>query len=112
MRVIVTFFLILVIALANRSQVLGWPHIWNEDIVDLPWIGQYPGYPGQTLYPPYPGPQYQNQVPIVQGPQMLGNGGVVQHQPGHSIIIWPAVNGEPPRVEQRPGIVTQSTLTL
>jgi hypothetical protein len=110
--IILMFFLIFVIALANRSQVLGWPEIWYEDIYDLPWFGEYPGYPGQPFYPPYPGAEFQNQGPMVGGPQMLGNGGVVQHQPGHSIIIWPGANGEPPRIEQRPGIVTHNTLSL
>jgi len=110
------FFLIFVITLANRSQVLGWPDIWYEDISDLPWFGEYPGYPGFSSYPPYSGPrsQFLDQTPATVGPaaQMLGNGGVVQQQAGHSIIIWPGVNGDPPRVEQRPGIVTHSTLSL
>lgn len=107
---IVTFFLIFVIALANRSQVLGWPNIWNDDIIDLPWFGEYPGYPGGPLYTL--GPQLEGQVPHVQAGQMVVNGNLIPQQPGYSIIVWPGVNGEPPRVEQRPGIVTHSTLTL
>ena len=110
------FFLIFVIALANRSQVLGWTDIWSDDIDDLPWFGEYPGFPGSS-YPAYSGPsdQLQTQGPMAVQPgppQFLGNGGVFQHQEGHSIIIWPGVNGEPPRVESRPGIVTHSTLSL
>ena len=105
-RDIVTFFLIFVITLSIRSQALGWPDIWNEDIIDLPWFGEYPGYPGGSLY------TQGNQAPQVQGGQMVVNGSVVQQQPGYSIVIWPGVNGEPPRIEQRPGIVTHSTLTL
>ncbi|KAN0126975.1 hypothetical protein V8E52_000615 [Russula decolorans] len=108
--ILLTFFLIFVITLANRSQVLGWPDIWNEDIIDLPWFGEYPGYPGGPLYAQ--GPQLENQAPQIQGGQMVVNGSVVQQQPGYSIVIWPGVNGEPPRIEQRPGIVTHSTLTL
>jgi hypothetical protein len=111
---IVMFFFIFVITLANKSQVLGWPDIWYDDISDLPWFGEYPGYPGFS-YPPYTGaPQLQNPMParVGAGAQLLGNGGAIQHQEGHSIIIWPSVNGEPPRIEQRPGIVTHSTLSL
>jgi len=108
--ILLTFFLIFVITHANRSQVLGWPDIWNEDINDLPWFGEYPGYPGGPLYTQVP--QIESQVPPVQGGQMVVNGSVVQQQPGYSIVIWPGVNGEPPRIEQRPGIVTHSTLTL
>jgi hypothetical protein len=109
-RDVVTSFLIFVITLANKSQVLGWPDIWNEDIIDLPWFGEYPGYPGGPLYTL--GPQIENQLPQVHAGQMVVNGSVVQQQPGYSIIIWPGVDGGPPRVEQRPGIVTHSTLTL
>jgi hypothetical protein len=116
------FFLLLVITLANRSQILGWTQIWHEETTNLPWFGQYPGYPGYSLYSSYLGPQGSVMVstpgstPFVSqnlgsgGVINLGNGGVIQHQPGHSIIIWPGVNGDPPRIEQRPGFVTPSTL--
>ncbi len=115
MRDAVTLSLLFVITLASRSQALGWPDIWDDDINDLPWFGEYPGYPGGPLYtqgPQFQNPQFQNQLPPVQGAQLMVNGSVVQQQPGHSIVIWPGVNGEPPRVEQRPGIVTHSTLSL
>jgi hypothetical protein len=112
MRHAVLFFLMFVIILANRSQILGWPEIWYDDIDELPWLGEYPGYPGVSMYPTYQG--VPNPAPTaVAGPLPTTEGeGVIQHQPGHSIIIWPGVNGNRPRVEQRPGIVTQSTLSL
>ncbi|KAN0131478.1 hypothetical protein V8E53_010855 [Lactarius tabidus] len=108
-------FLLLLITLANRSQIMGWTDIWHEDIVNMPWFGQYPGQPGYSLYSSFLGPQASVVVstpstPFVGPGQNLGNGGVIQHQPGHSIVIWPGVNGEPPRIEQRPGFVTPSTV--
>jgi len=108
--ILLTFFLIFVITLANRSQVLGRPFIWREDINDLPWFGQAPGYPGvsYSAYPqggyggypaPYPGP-------MMGAPDMVYAGGnVVQQQPGHSIVIQPGSNGMPAQVSQVPGIV-------
>jgi hypothetical protein len=116
MRDAVLFFLMFVITLANRSQILGWPQIWYDDIDELPWFGQYPGYPGFSVYPTYqglPNPAMNPAPTTVAGPlPTTESEGVIQHQPGHSIIIWPGVNGNGPRVEQRPGIVTQSTLSL
>ncbi|KAH9977962.1 hypothetical protein BGW80DRAFT_1285099 [Lactifluus volemus] len=90
--------------LANRD--------WYDDIDELPWFGEYPGYPGVSMYPTYQG--VPNPAPTaVAGPlPTTESEGVIQHQPGHSIIIWPGVNGNRPRIEQRPGIVTQSTLSL
>lgn len=114
--IILLLFLIFLVALANRAQVLGLPDIWQDDIVDVPWFGEYLGYPGMPFYPQYTAQgQPLEAAPLAPGPagtQMLGNGGVIQQQLGHSIIIWPGVNGDPPRFEQRPGIVTQSTLSL
>jgi hypothetical protein len=115
MRDVVLFFLIFVIALACRSQALGWPNIWNNDINEIPWLGQSPGYPDSFEIPSYhnlPNPA-ANAAPLtVAGPiPMTESGGVIQLQPGHTIIIQPGVNGDPHRVEQRHGIVTQSTLS-
>ncbi|KAI0269153.1 hypothetical protein BC834DRAFT_614415 [Gloeopeniophorella convolvens] len=108
--VLLTFFLLFVIALANRSQVLGWPRIWREDIINLPWFGQYPGYPGFQIEIPASSGPYDQAEPLYPTtayiPPTEANGNIIQHQPGYSIIIWPGVNGEPPRIEQRPGYVT------
>ncbi|KAI0045293.1 hypothetical protein FA95DRAFT_130317 [Auriscalpium vulgare] len=106
---ILIFFFLFVIALANRSQVLGRPDIWKEHINNLPWFGQYPGWPGLSIsqYPSgqgaygfpsaYAGPNYQ--------PMPMMDENHVQQQHGHSIIIYPGVNGGRARIEQRPGIV-------
>ncbi|KAI9512178.1 hypothetical protein F5148DRAFT_1164550 [Russula earlei] len=110
--IILLLFLMFLIALTNRAQVLGWPDIWQDDILDVPWFGEYPGYPGVPFYPPNPGGPVQvtSTVPA-PGAQIVGNGTVIQQQAGHSVIIWPSANGEPHRYEQRPGIVTHSTLS-
>ncbi|TFY78851.1 hypothetical protein EWM64_g5164 [Hericium alpestre] len=110
--VLLTFFLIFVIQLANQSQIMGRPFIWREDINDLPWFGQAPGYPGvpygQQVYP-Y-GYGYPQMYPgAMNGGTM--NGGMLgpghyQQQAGYSVVIQPGINGQPAQVTQIPGHVS------
>ena len=62
---------------------------------ELPWFGEAPGYynthPGMMQYP---GAGY--------GYPMQGAPGPVMQTPGHSIVIQPGVNGQPPTVTQVP----------
>jgi len=89
----VVYFFVL-IWLVSRAQSLGRPHMWEEPIRELPWFGEMPGYynvantgMAQPVYPGYP--------PVHYPPYM-------QTQ-GHSIIIQPGVNGQPPVITQVPG---------
>lgn len=65
-------------------------------LVELPWFGEMPGYYNTNAhghgmaYPQSPGGMYPYY------PQMP------QTQPGHSIIIQPGVNGQPPTITQVP----------
>ncbi|THH14683.1 hypothetical protein EW146_g5678 [Bondarzewia mesenterica] len=106
------FFFIIIIALANKSQVMGRPFIWQEPIFELPWFGQAPGWPGVS-YSAYPqmygggGPMMMGGTPGMMGgtPGMIYAGGnVIQQQPGHSVVIQPGVNGQPPTISQYPAV--------
>jgi len=92
----ISFFIL--IWLVSRAQTLGRPHMWEEPIRELPWFGELPGYYNtgtvQPTYAPYPAMQYPT------GGQYMP----MQTQ-GHSIIIQPGVNGQPPVVTQVPGPV-------
>ena len=109
----VTLYLIFIVTLASRSVARGRPYIWREDIRELPWFGQEPGYPGVPYgaYPSqygsrgYPGQyqnaQYQNAQYQTSYPSNYG-GNVVHQQPGHSLVIQPSTNGGSAAVHQVP----------
>jgi hypothetical protein len=83
---------------------MGRFYIWREDIRELPWFGQAPGYPGvgyashssQYGSRGYPGS-------YAQYPASNYGGNVVHQQPGHSLVIQPGMNGGAPSVQQYPG---------
>lgn len=87
---------------------MGRYDIWREDIRELPWFGQAPGYPGASYasysqygnrgYPGSYGQSY-SQYPTSYA------GNVVQQQPGHSLVIQPGMNGGAPTVQQVPTAV-------
>lgn len=87
---------------------MGRPFIWREDILELPWFGQAPGYPGygyvnyqsQSMSRGYAG----SYTPYTQYPTSVG-GNVVHQQPGHSLVIQPGRNGMPSTVQQVPTAV-------
>ena len=89
--------------------MLGRPYAWAEPIVELPWFGQYPGFP-EGQYPqngmyqmPYAYPAGQPMGYPAPGGQP---GYVIQQNPGHSVVIQPGVNGQPPTITQVPGSVS------
>ncbi|KAI0268323.1 hypothetical protein BC834DRAFT_868884 [Gloeopeniophorella convolvens] len=103
---LLTLYFIFLISLASRSVSMGRPYIWGEDIRELPWFGQAPGWPGlgyaeyssqHGARPGYPAPSSYSQYPT------SGYGGnVIHQQPGHSLVIQPGMNGMPPTVQQVP----------
>ncbi|KAI0638220.1 hypothetical protein C8Q77DRAFT_1215088 [Trametes polyzona] len=106
-------FLWILIALTSRAKALGRPYAWGEPIVELPWFGQWPGYPEGGQFPQgmYPGqygyPAMGMQPMGAYGPQ-IAPGYVVQQNPGHSVVIQPGMNGQPPTVTQIPGTVSSA----
>jgi hypothetical protein len=107
---LITLYFVFLVTLASRSVAMGRFYIWREDIRELPWFGQAPGYPGvgyaayssQYGSRGYPGqyPQYPNaQYPTT------GYGTNVHQQPGHSLVIQPGINGGAPTVQQVPSMV-------
>jgi len=112
-------FLWILISLTTRAQALGRPYAWSEPIVELPWFGQWPGWPeggdmGGFAYPAgsHPGSPYSGAggMPMGYGQpgQMMGGGYVVQQNPGHSVVIQPGVNGQAPTITQVPGMVSSA----
>jgi len=105
---LLTLYLVFLISLATRSVAMGRYDIWREDIRELPWFGQTPGYPGAG-YATYSS-QYGNTsqygsrgYPGSYGQYPTNYGGnVVQQQPGHSLVIQPGINGGAPTVQQVP----------
>jgi len=87
-------------------MAMGRPYIWSEDIRQLPWFGQAPGYPGigYTSYSSQYGPRAQN-APYAQYPTTTYAGNVVQQQPGHSLVIQPGRGGAPATVQQVPSMI-------
>ena len=111
-------FLYILIALTTRAKSLGRPFAWAEPIVELPWFGQWPGYP-EGQYPqngmyqmPYAYPAGQPMSMGSMGSMGYPAGGqvapgyVIQQNPGHSVVIQPGVNGQPPTITQVPGSVS------
>lgn len=106
----VTLYLIFVIALASSSVAMGRYDIWRDDVRELPWFGQAPGYPGvgyasyssrygNREYPT--GGSYPTSGSYAQYPTTYP-GNVVQQQAGHSLVIQPGMNGGAPTVQQIP----------
>jgi hypothetical protein len=106
--------LVILVQLITLAERYGRWQIWHEPIrgtnlfffirgvdgslalVELPWFGEMPGYYNTNAhghgmgYPQSPGGMYPYY------PQMPTT------QPGHSIIIQPGVNGQPPTITQVP----------
>ncbi|KZT19020.1 hypothetical protein NEOLEDRAFT_78004 [Neolentinus lepideus HHB14362 ss-1] len=102
-------YLVVLITLTGRSQVLGRPYAWQEPIIELPWFGEYPGYPGPYQYSDgyMPNGGYGQPMYVYPGMNMMGGGGgqmpyVVRQEPGQQIVIQPGMNGGMPIVQQMP----------
>ena len=118
-----TIFIFILISLVTRAKALGRPFAWAEPIIELPWFGQWPGYP-EGVYPQggmmYPGmmqgmgmmPQAMSGYAYPAGQPMpypagtATSGYVVQQNPGHSVVIQPGVNGQAPTITQIQGAVS------
>ncbi|TFK49668.1 hypothetical protein OE88DRAFT_1646108 [Heliocybe sulcata] len=105
----VAIYLAILIALTGRAQVLGRPYAWQEPIIELPWFGEYPGYPGPFQYSDgyQPNGGYGQPAYVYPGMNMMGGMGgqmpyVVRQEPGQQIVIQPGVNGGMPMVQQMP----------
>ena len=71
--------------------------IWPP--VELPWFGEAPGY-----YNTHPGGmmQYPTGGYVYPTMPMQGVNAPLVQTPGHSIVIQPGMNGQPPTVTQVP----------
>ncbi|TFK55718.1 hypothetical protein OE88DRAFT_1652154 [Heliocybe sulcata] len=97
---LLTIFFIILLMLTSRAQALGRQFAWQENIIDLPWFGQMPGYPGSGTYTN----GHQNGASYAYPMQQMlpSNAFVIQQQPGHSVVIQPQASGGPPMVNQIP----------
>lgn len=72
--------------------------------VELPWFGEAPGYynthPGGMMQ--YPAGGYAYPAGGQAYPAMQGVNAPLVQTPGHSIIIQPGMNGQPPTITQVP----------
>jgi len=102
---LLTLYFIFLVTLATRSMAMGRPHIWGEDIRELPWFGQAPGWPGYGYvgYSSQSGRGYAG--PYTQYTTNGYGGNVIQQQPGHSVLIQPGRNGMPASVQHVPTAV-------
>lgn len=101
---LVTLYFIFILALASRSMAMGRPDIWRDDIREMPWFMQAPGFPGSgyTYSSQYGSRAYPTTGPYSQYPTSVYPGGVVQQQPGQRIIVQPGSGGMPTTVSQTP----------
>ncbi|GJE88523.1 MARVEL domain-containing protein [Phanerochaete sordida] len=109
-------FVWILITLTSRAKAFGRYGAWWEPIVELPWFGQYPGYPmgeegsprsGRYRYA-YPASSARGSWaappswPYESQPQMVGGAQVIPQQPGHAVVIRPSHGGRPAVIEQVP----------
>ncbi|TFK43519.1 hypothetical protein BDQ12DRAFT_675107 [Crucibulum laeve] len=98
--------MIILVSLASRAQQFGRYEIWEEPIRELPWFGEMPGYYNTHAGGMHSGmPVGMPQYPMSAGGYPAGyNGfqGMPIQTPGHSIVIQPGMNGQPPTVTQVP----------
>ncbi|KZT24490.1 hypothetical protein NEOLEDRAFT_1067039 [Neolentinus lepideus HHB14362 ss-1] len=97
---LLAIFFIILLSLTTRAQALGRPFAWQENIVELPWFGQMPGYPGGVYANGYQNGGGAYSYPMQQ--MLPPNAFVIQQQPGHSVVIQPQPAGQPPMVNQIP----------
>jgi len=88
---LITLYFMFLMSLATRSVAMGSPSIWSENIIELPWFGQAPGYPGfgYAQYSSQSGRGYATSGPYSQYPGTTYGGNVYQQQPGQTLVIQP-----------------------
>jgi len=82
--------------LVDQAHRFGRFDIWWAPIRELPWFGEAPGY-----YNTHPGGMMQYPAGYAYPTTQGVNAPLVQ-TPGHSIVIQPGMNGQPPTITQVP----------
>ncbi|KAH9977841.1 hypothetical protein BGW80DRAFT_1284454 [Lactifluus volemus] len=83
---LLTLCFIFIVILATRSVAMQRPFIWREDIRELPWFGEWPGYPGYGYSSQYGRGGYPRSYS--QYPTSTYGGNFI-HQPGQGMFIQP-----------------------